>query len=492
MRAPTVTILVGDALKRVRELPDRSVHAVVTSVPYWGLRDYSRCACIMNSSKLLPDPSCRVCGGGGSIESVALAQIGLESTVEAWVAGLVCIFEEVRRVLRDDGTLWLNVGDSYAGNGGAKTDHQGQLPPENPAYAKWNRDWSGLKPKDLVGQPWRLAFALQAVGWTLRKDIIWAKRNVMPESVQDRPTSSHEYIFLFTKGERYFYDSEAAKEQANPEEVGRRIREAKQNLDTVYALKRDAPHGQHPPSAGGSARAARSRQMLAMLGTRNLRSVWWFANSPYPEAHFATFPEEVPERCILASTSPRGACAECGAQWRRLTRKEWDRPVSIRKVKQAVWNKDSKGVGKAGRKGGLNSGEFPTGVRVVTVGWEPTCECNGKLVKRRITKLAYADWAEPGYAAAAGLSSSQRKARSVEAREVERAEVVYESDLPLEQHPVMPTVVLDPFAGSGTTGAVARRLGRSSILVELNPQYAELAVKRTSAHTRALELEVDA
>lgn len=502
--APAVTILVGDAMEKLRGRPDGSVHCVVTSVPYWGLRDYSRCSCVLRDhpgddgtswnrmGQSTPEKrhhanaSCQHCGGSGFIEVVSLNQIGLERSIHEWVARLVCVFEEVRRVLRPDGTLWLNVGDSHAGNGGARTDHDGQLPPGHEAYAKWNREWGDLKPKDLVGQPWRLAFALQAAGWILRKDIIWAKRNVMPESVIDRPTSAHEYIFLLAKSQRYFYDAEAVKEDAAPDETARRRREAQQNLNSSYALKRDAPHGQTPPGRAGSARSARARQLLALEGRRNCRTVWEVSSSPYPEAHFATFPEIIPQRCISAGTSDIGACAECEAPWQRVTTKEWLNPRPIKKAKQQDWSVAKGTGGKAFKKGGINEGTFPTGVIVRTQGWRPTCECNGRLVKRVVKKIAHADWAEPGYADAAGLPNVQRKARNIEAREVERTETFYESDLPLEQHPVVPCVVLDPFAGSGTTGAVARRMGRSSVLIELNPQYVDMIKARTQADQRSL------
>lgn len=197
-----ITILQGDCLDRLRELPDESVHCCVTSPPYWGLRDYG-------------------CAG----------QIGLEKTPQEYVAKMVEVFSEVRRVLRDDGTCWVNLGDCYATGAG----RVGACPGGGERGAKWagyrgDRDKDpkatgigpmtqpnrmplpGLKPKDLVGIPWRVAFALQADGWYLRSDIIWHKPSPMPESVTDRPTKSHEYIFMLSKSERYAYDAEAIKE----------------------------------------------------------------------------------------------------------------------------------------------------------------------------------------------------------------------------------------------------------------------------------------
>ncbi len=225
-------------------------------------------------------------------------QLGLESTPEEYVANMVRVFREVWRVLKDDGTLWLNMGDSYAsdtkGSGGtknrtlnAKRDVNGWLDDDRksqPTSAIRRLDY-GLKPKDLCGIPWRLAFALQADGWYLRSDIIWCKPNPMPESVTDRPTKAHEYIFLLTKQERYFYDAEAIREPISESslEDGR--------------LKRTRPNGK-PTFAfiGGHNNCGNSN------GQRNKRTVWTVATQPYSEAHFATFPENLIKPCILAGS----------------------------------------------------------------------------------------------------------------------------------------------------------------------------------------------
>ena len=239
------------------------VQTCVTSPPYFGLRDY---------------------GVDG--------QIGLEDTPEAYVARLVEVFREVRRVLRDDGTLWLNIGDSYAANrsyqvpstkGGAKHGH-GQA-----AGGKGSRVPDGLKPKDLIGIPWMLAFALRADGWYLRQDIIWSKPNPMPESVRDRCTKAHEYVFLLSKSERYFIDPEGMQEKA----IG-------------------GTPGNTKPTKGGrayedGAREHRTAANLHNVGareTRNRRSVWTVATRPYKGAHFATFPPALIEPCILAGSRP--------------------------------------------------------------------------------------------------------------------------------------------------------------------------------------------
>lgn len=189
------TILTGDALAMLRTLPDQSVHCCVTSPPYWGLRDYG-----------------------------VLGQIGLESSPQEYIAALMPIFHEVHRVLRADGTLWLNLGDSYIGYHGNKNAHGSAAPSDKNGYRENMRPTSvgadGLKNKDMAGIPWRVAFALQDAGWYLRCDVIWAKPNPMPESVQDRPTRAHEYLFLFSKLERYYYDHEAVREPSAPSRKG--------------------------------------------------------------------------------------------------------------------------------------------------------------------------------------------------------------------------------------------------------------------------------
>jgi DNA modification methylase len=252
-----------------RQIPlaDNSVQCCVTSPPYWGLRDY---------------------GVNG--------QLGLESTLEEYVANMVAVFREVRRVLRDDGTLWLNLGDSYAsdtkGSGGTTPKQQ----TNHGSFYEPRRMDHGLKSKDLVGIPWSLAFALQADGWYLRSDIIWAKPNPMPESVTDRPTKSHEYIFLLTKSARYFFDQEAVREVGSGLNGGVFSRAYAEAQPSHGAMRLDRPH----------------------VNGRNLRSVWTIPTQPYPEVHFATFPEELAKRCILAGTSAWGACSR--EKWKHAGR----------------------------------------------------------------------------------------------------------------------------------------------------------------------------
>jgi DNA modification methylase len=302
-------ILTGDVRETLKSLPDGCVQTCVTSPPYWGLRDY---------------------GHSG--------QIGLEPAPDAYVAGLVAVFREVRRVLADDGTVWLNLGDSYCAsapgvcadpmstsglNGISGVTYRADR--TSIRAASRDKTFPGLKPKDLVGIPWRVAFALQADGWYLRSDIIWSKPNPMPESVTDRPTKAHEYIFLLTKSARYYYDSEAICELASDAMVMQMeqgyIGEATKDYDSAGA--------QNPSSVKARIIAGKRRQGftsaraeggmgIAASGnegrpyheqdwrkpTRNKRSVWHVATQPYADAHFATFPEALIEPCILAGSKP--------------------------------------------------------------------------------------------------------------------------------------------------------------------------------------------
>jgi len=263
-------IITGDCIEGMGTLPDASVHCCVTSPPYWGLRDY----------------------GHGE-------QIGLEQTPEAYVAKMVEVFREVRRVLRDDGTLWLNLGDSYNGSAPNRSGSNGYN------HGRTNRDKrfsvggvDGLKPKDLVGIPWRVAFALQADGWYLRQDIIWHKPNPMPESVTDRCTKAHEYIFLLSKSSRYYYDAEAVKEpNADP-------------TRTNYKPGKRA-YAEGNTEQCNDARTRRNDGFQAyadgkVCDGRNKRSVWTVTTKPFKGAHFATFPPKLIEPCILAGCPEGG------------------------------------------------------------------------------------------------------------------------------------------------------------------------------------------
>jgi len=266
---PIDTIIQGDALTRLKELPSESVDCCITSPPYFGLRDYG-------------------------VEG----QIGLEESPEAYVSKLVEVFREVRRVLKDDGIMFLNLGDSYAGSGKGGQSEEKRSENWQPQYGNKGKRY-GLKPKDLIGIPWMVAFALRADGWYLRSDIIWHKPNCMPESCKDRPTKSHEYMFLLSKGKKYYYDAEAISEDAiNTKMPGKNMRDTRET---------------YGPQNGGNSglRDLKQRYKSGDWPTkRNKRTVWTIPTRPYKGAHFATFPEALVEPCILAGCPEGGICLD--------------------------------------------------------------------------------------------------------------------------------------------------------------------------------------
>jgi DNA modification methylase len=460
-----LTIIQGDALIELRKLPSESVHCCVTSPPYWGLRDYGTanweggddsCDHLNHASvpkgtadSHSPDqqsrlgmlkPYAHACGKCGAKRLDA--QLGLEKTPAEYVAKMVEIFREVRRVLRKDGTLWLNLGDSYcnAGSsrngegldgkqrGGAKGEELGYQK-RDPRYALRKQ---GIKHKDLIGIPWRVAFALQADGWYLRSDIIWAKPNPMPESVTDRCTKAHEYVFLLTKSANYFYDADAIKEKGCDEpgthRGGSLVKAAKNGIEDELI----------------SQRCHRGKfETLLSTGNRNKRSVWTVATAPYPEAHFATYPPDLIKPCILAGTSAKGCCERCGAPWERILD-----GATYYDGKQVGSDRQRKyGFREYGRGPENNLGHSIQ----KTLGWQPTCEC-----------LQFSDV----HACDEPDKESVETPNGAQAREKSRG---------VRTHSC---TVLDPFAGSGTTGAVALELGRKAILIELNPKYIPLIEER--------------
>jgi DNA modification methylase len=326
-------ILVGDCREMLATLPERSVQTVITSPPYFGLRDY---------------------GHAG--------QIGLESTPDEFVAALVDVFREVRRVLRDDGCVWLNLGDSYAGswgNQGRKSERGSQRPingemltpvldgrfPDAGSNTGAIPPGAAYKAKDLIGIPWMVAFALRADGWYLRSDIIWSKPNPMPESVTDRPTKAHEYLFLLSKGPRYFYDADAIRE---PHIFGgARQSEGAWGQDEAGRIGPDGAQHLHGHPSG-----------------RSKRSVWTVATQPYAGAHFATFPPKLIEPCVLAGSPPK-CCGVCGAPWRRV-------------VERGELSERRSNPGQSAHltpQGYNREGSSRCGIRVGDrdLGWEPTC-----------------------------------------------------------------------------------------------------------------------
>jgi len=324
-------ICIGDCRAVLREIPDGVVQTCITSPPYWGLRDYG------TATWQGGDPNCNhrvgrfetetpvsnkqksnsgsaghqakdICPKCGAVRQDL--QLGLEQTPDEYVANMVEVFSEVKRVLRDDGTLWLNLGDSYAGSWGdsgnrpertGKPGHQRTKQTEylqRSGHPQVDKPVTvsppGCKPKDLVGIPWMVAFALRADGWYLRSDIIWSKPNPMPESVTDRPTKAHEYIFLMSKNAKYYYDADAITEAILETTVNRY---AQSTPMTISGQFKGSPKDKRHKDDDGKKIYGRDLPLK-----RNKRSVWTVATQPFPGAHFATFPERLIEPCILAGS----------------------------------------------------------------------------------------------------------------------------------------------------------------------------------------------
>jgi DNA modification methylase len=370
-----------------------------------------------------------------------------------FVGHIVLVARALWRVLREDGTFWLNFGDSYAtgagkvGNcpGGGKQGENWQGLTTSP-----NRlPQAGLKPKDLIGIPWRVAFALQADGWYLRSDIIWAKGvsfcdtysgSCMPESVTDRPTKGHEHVFLLSKSKRYFYDGDAVKESADLSRVGQNQgRWGNQTKASRASANNQEPSGNEKtgaPVIGGT--------------TRTLRTVWTINPGSYAGAHFATFPPALVEPMIKAGTSAKGCCPECGASWERVTEKEFIPQQDVSR------EKGIKGSGTQKPMDASNGWEgFPRGTTAVTtIGWTPTCTCYNARYR--------SDYPQ----AKSARKRYQRRASGNWFRRVRKRPG-------LSHWPVDPCTVLDLFAGTFTTGEVAIRLGRRAVGIELSKAYCD-------------------
>ncbi len=432
--SPDTTFYVGDAVTVLRALPAESVHCCVTSPPYWGLGDYDG----LPPSVWGGTPSCRhrwdtfpapspsrpaTRAGETQVEGTAaasrppeapatcrrcgawLGQLGLETNPELYVDHVVEVFRAIRQVLRPDGTIWLNLGDAYCSGTGAK-----RLPTISRARSvpsSWSSrcqprripHLAGLKTKDLLGLPWRVALALQADGWYLRSDIIWAKTNPTPESVRDRPTRAHEYLFLLSKRERYFYDPLAITEPVT---------------GNAHARGKGTTPKSAAVGSGVRANSGFQAAVVGLVSSRNRRTVWTLPTQPFSGAHLATFPPRLVEPCVRAGTSSAGCCGACGSPWRRRTTSGYRDPA----------NRTTAGPRRLGRRRESAGGGLGLARRAETLGWAPACRCR----QRRV-----------------------------------------------------PCVVLDPFAGAGTTNLVSQELGRKSIYIDIKEEYAQMALGRCRA-----------
>ena len=384
-------ILIGDCRETLKSLPNQSVHCVITSPPYWGLRSYK--------------------GDTG--------MIGLEATWDEHLNNLMQVFNEVWRVLRDDGTLWLNYGDAYATAGIKDT-----------------------KPKNLMMMPSKLAIAMQEYGWTLRSEIIWAKPNPMPESAKDRPTTAHEKIYLFTKKPRYYYDHVAVRKKAKTNKWP--------GIGKQHATERDRNE---------------SQEDMQVNPTSNLKNVWYIPTNPFKGAHFATFPVRIVEPCIMAGTSEHGVCAANGSPYERLTKEKKEIiEYKNKSVQMAKENKNRYPICSS-RKG------RPKSFTPDTVGWNPTC---GAPYKRDI-EYSGGTIGKSWHDHKDDLGKGQIAPHSVGDYNIKTKG--WQPTCECKGN-IKPAVVLDPFGGSGTVSIVAERLGRDSIICEISPEYAEIARKR--------------
>lgn len=374
LRDPDLTIFNGDVRYALGFIPDESVDCVVTSPPYWGLRDYG-----------VDD------------------QIGLETTPDEYVFSMVGVFRQIRRVLALHGTVWLNLGDSYVSDP-VKGERMAQVRDNKAVHDDVIRPYGvdGLQPKNLTGIPWKVAFALQEDGWFLRSDIIWAKPNPMPESIKDRPTKSHEYVFLLTKNSKYYFDQEAVREPAEWKRWGTQTTPKYEGTET---------------GTGWIKTKTKEELLQVNPAGRNIRSVWLIPTQPYADAHFATYPIELPRRAISAGC-PKQVCTTCGEPRRRIVERD-TAPAEIRE-------KDSTTL-------------------------EPSENQDYRI--HNFSGQRYQDWLEDHPPETVGWTDCGHDS--------------YRTG-----------VVLDPFFGAGTTALAARELQRNCYGIELNEEYCAIAAKR--------------
>jgi DNA modification methylase len=494
-------------------LPACSVHTVVTSPPYYGLRDYGTAqweggdaACDHVRPVTYLASTLGASTGGRSPETHARSigaqttpyrdvcgkcgarridrQLGLEATPEAYLAAMVEVFRAVRRVLRDDGTCWVNIGDSYAsqpaGNripSGISQNTPKRLATDLERYNTQGKSWGDAKPKDLLLMPARLALALQADGWWVRSDIIWHKPNPMPESCTDRPTSAHEHVFLLSKRARYYYDSAAIAEPAI--NAGRVV---------------DYDGTQKNCSAGDATNDMRTRiqRPVEVGATRACRNVWTIPTAPFSEAHFATFPPQLVERCIRAGTSERGCCAACGAPWVRVTERNLDNIPTRMATKRAPVDceamaaylrerREALGLSRSAVDAALGTRTLYSWFEGRPAGIEPPTPEQWTKLKSVLALDDRFDEQIYGTVEVEITDHSPSKAPGVrtyaKAWNAETTTTGWRASCQCDAD-VVPCTVLDPFVGSGTTALVADRLQRHAIGIDLSIDYAAMAQRR--------------
>tara|TARA_R100001594_G_scaffold61290_1_gene95422 strand:+ start:252 stop:1532 length:1281 start_codon:yes stop_codon:yes gene_type:complete len=410
-------ILQGNCLDVLKDMEEGSINTCVTSPPYWGLRDYGTAeweggdeSCDHQVGRFEHSVSEKqksnsasaghqardICPKCGAVRKDS--QLGLEETPEEFVKSLVKVFREVKRVLRDDGTVWLNLGDSYSSGGRTTTTNQTLRGDKNYGVTRPKPN-KNIKPKDLIGIPWRVALALQEDGWYLRQDIIWHKPNPMPESVRDRCTKAHEYIFLLSKSPKYYYDNEAIKEPCVTNT--RKRKNLKMGGDKYGELKEHRTYSGNP---------------YKDTGKRNKRSVWTVTTKPFKGAHFATFPPDLIEPCILAGC-PEKVCQDCGTPYKRK--------IESKRVKRNELPKDDPRYRPNEYKGAY-------------------ADINGK------GDAGYNFTKDLGLTKQCDCATEETKAGTV----------------------------LDPFGGAGTVGMVSEQNRRNAVLIELNPEYIDITKER--------------
>jgi DNA modification methylase len=530
-------IFTGNSAEILKELPDAIVHCIVTSPPYFGLRDYGTAQWIGG------DASCdhkHQCGGNGvasSKQNTSVGtqtimyhnvcakcgakrkdnQIGLENTPDEYIRSLMTVLTEARRVLRDDGTLWLNLGDTYAGGGCHDPGPNNYKQKTNVGSCVYGRNKQprdqNLKPKDLMGIPWRVALALQghatipyrslskwaddlklaresqdweavkiiedrlrhhdllnalqSQGWWLRQDIIYSKTDAMPESVLTRCVKSHEYMFLLAKSKYYYFDIEAIKEDSVKTKSSNKL-STWGNNETI--IRKDGTG------------AVKTQRGVPWQGIkRSKRSVWHISKGSYKFAHFATYPVELVLPCIMAGTSEHGCCPKCGTPWSRVIESIRGNSTECPKTQASHEARGGIGTptGTVGKSGGGRTDSMTS-----TLGWKPGCKCYGLDIIDNPTNppLRRPTETDDAYSVRMQLWATDHELWQTQWNQLKPQ---------YDEAKVTKCIVLDPFGGSGTTAVAAESIGRNTILVELNPEYVKIAEDRILSSTKNVDLAVD-